>query len=345
MIANDISELKLKQMIGKMLIFGFDSLHVDENDKIYKYISKYNLGGIILFDKFYHDRDKAKNIKNPLQLKKLTSQLQAISKNKLLISIDQEGGEIARLKVKDGFTPTISAKYLVTLGKQKAKQSYSLLSKELQELGINCNFAPLVDLALNKDSEVIYKMDRSYGDEVDEVTQYAEIFMDELQKHKVISCLKHFPGHGSALGDSHEGFVDVSDTWSKLELQPYKKLLSKTKMIMTAHVFNKNIDDKYPATLSYKTNTLLLREEIGYDGVILSDDLQMKAIESHYTKTQAIKLSINSGVDMIMYCNQLLSDDVLDIINSTFELVKNGEIPLRRIEEANKRIYKLFGEI
>lgn len=345
MITKDISELELKQKIGRMLIFGFDSLYINEDEKIYKYISEYNLGGVILFDKFYYDRDKAKNIQNPSQLNKLTSQLQEISEHKLLISIDQEGGKIARLKVEDGFNPTISAKDLVTLGKQKAKQSYSLLSQELQELGINCNFAPLVDLAINKDSEVIYKLDRSYGDNADEVTQYAEIFMDELKKHKVISCLKHFPGHGSALGDSHEGFVDVSDSWSEVELEPYKKLLSKTKMIMTAHVFNKNIDDKYPATLSYKTNTNLLRESIGYDGVILSDDLQMKAIQAHYTKKEAIKLSINSGVDMIMYCNQLSSDDVIDIINCAYELVNNGEISINRIEEANKRIDKLLGGI
>ncbi|MCF6331171.1 MAG: glycoside hydrolase family 3 protein [Sulfurimonas sp.] len=345
MITKDISELELKRMIGKMLIFGFDSLDINENNEIYHYIRDYNLGGVILFDKLYYDKDKAKNIQNPLQLKRLTKKLQEISKNKLLISIDQEGGKIARLKIEDGFNSTISAKKLVTLGKQKAKQSYSLLSEELQELGINCNFAPLVDLSLNKESDVIYKLDRSYGDNVDEIIEYAKIFMDELSKHKVVSCLKHFPGHGSALGDSHEGFVDVSDTWSKAELEPYKKLLSKIKMIMTAHVFNKNIDDKYPATLSYKTNTLLLREEIGYDGIVLSDELQMKAIELHYTKKEAIKLSINSGVDMIMYCNQLSNDNVLDIINIIFAFVKNGDIDISRIKEANKRIEKLLGEI
>ena len=343
MEVKDISELELKRMIGKMLIFGFDSLNINQYDDIYSYISEYNLGGIILFDKFYHDRDKAKNIQNPAQLKKLTTQLQNISKDKLLISIDQEGGRIARLKVKDGFNSTISAKDLVGLGKQKAKQSYLSLSQELQDLGVNCNFAPLVDLGLNKDSEVIYKLDRSYGEKVDTVTEFAEIFMDELDAHKVISCLKHFPGHGSALGDSHEGFVDASNIWSEMELEPYKNLLPKTKMIMTAHVFNKNIDDKYPATLSYKTNTSLLRKKLGYNGVILSDDLQMKAIESHYSKQEAIKLSINSGIDMIMYCNQLSNDDVLEIINLTYELVQNGEIKISRIEESNKRINKLLG--
>lgn len=341
----EFSELELKQMIGKMLIIGFDTMNICEDDDIRKCIKDYNLGGVVLFDKFYYNREKAKNIQNPKQLKDLTSQLQNISKNKLLISIDQEGGKIARLKVKDGFNITISAKDLVSLGKKKAKENYITLSQELQELGINCNFAPLVDLSLNKDSEVIYKLDRSYGDNPNEVIEYAKIFMNELKNHKIISCLKHFPGHGSALGDSHEGFVDVSDSWSEIELEPYIKLLNKTKMIMTAHVFNKNIDDKYPATLSYKTNTLLLREQIGYDGVVLSDDLQMKAIESQYTKKEAIKLSINSGIDMIMYCNQLSNDNVLDTINLTYELIKDGDIKLERIVQANKRIKKLLSEI
>lgn len=341
----EIEETKLKQMIGKMLIFGFDTLEVSENDYIYKCIKDYNLGGIILFDKFYHDRDKAKNIQNPSQVKKLTSQLQNISQNKLLISIDQEGGKIARLKEKDGFNSTISAKDITTLSDADARKSYSRLSSELQDLGVNVDFAPLVDLGLNKESDVIYKLDRAYSDDADAVTKYAEVFMDELASHKVISCLKHFPGHGSAKGDSHEGFVDVSDTWDEVELEPYKKLLHKTKMVMTAHVFNKNIDDKYPATLSYKTNTELLRNKMGYDGIILGDDLQMKAIEAHYSKEESIKLSLNSGIDMIMYCNQLGSDNVEEVIDIVYNLVRTNEVPLSRIKESNRRIDKLLGEI
>jgi beta-N-acetylhexosaminidase len=114
---------------------------------------------------------------------------------------------------------------------------------------------------------------------------------------------------------------------------------------MTAHVFNKNLDDKYPATLSYKTNTKLLRETLGYDGVIIGDDLQMGAIKEHYSNEEALKLSINSGVDLVMYCNQLGSDKAEDIIETIYKLVKNGDIPLERIEESNKRIDKLLGEL
>jgi beta-N-acetylhexosaminidase len=335
---------ELKSKIANMLIAGFDTLTANTDDHIYKCVTELGVGGVILFDKFYNNKDKAKNIQSPQQLKELTTQLKKISKNKLLISIDQEGGRVARLKKESGFSDSLSAKEISQLGLQKAKHNYLKLSQELYELGVNVDFAPLVDLGLNKDSDVIYKLDRAYSDDPDVVTEYAEVFMDQLHSQGVISCLKHFPGHGSAKGDSHEGFVDVTQTWSELELEPYKKLLHKTKMIMTAHVFNKNIDKNYPATLSYNTNTKLLRKSLGYDGVIIGDDLQMKAIKDHYSNKEALKLAINSGVDLVMYCNQLGEDDPEEIIETIYELVKDGEIKNERIEESNKRIDRLKGE-
>lgn len=342
---NEVSELKLKQMIGKMFIVGFDSLDIKKNDEIYKAIKEYNLGGVILFDKYFYDRAKSKNIQNPLQVKELTTKLQKISKNKLIISIDQEGGKVQRLKKSDGFKGSISAKKISKLSKDEAKKIYFELSDELQKLGINTNFAPLVDLAINDKNDVIYQLERSYGSDPKEVIKYAEIFMDELHKHKILSVLKHFPGHGSSFGDSHKGFVDVSDTYKEIELEPFNKLVHKAKMVMSAHVFNKKIDDKYPATLSYKTNTQILRNKLQYDGVIVSDDMQMKAIDEHYSKKEAIKLSINSGVDMVIFGNQLSSDNPLELIELTYELVKNNDISFSRIEEANVRIDKLMSEI
>jgi len=335
----------IKRKIAKKLIIGFDTQTALKEDHIHRCLLEYSVGGVILFDKFYNEQTKSKNIQNPKQLIELTTQLQNISKNKLLISIDQEGGKVARLKKEFGFCDSMSAKEISKSGEEQAKKHYSKLSYELQELGINLDFAPLVDLGLNKNSDVIYKLERAYSDNPNIVSKYAEIFMDQLHLHNVISCLKHFPGHGSAMGDSHEGFVDVTDTWSENELEPYKKLLHKTKMIMTAHVFNKNIDEKYPATLSYNTNTKLLRESLGYNGVIIGDDLQMGAIKEHFTNEEALKLSINSGVDFVMYCNQLGNDSAEEIIDSIYKLVKDGEISQERIEESNKRIDKLLGDL
>ena len=259
-----------------------------------------------------------------------------------MICIDQEGGKVARLKQQKGFKATKSAKTIASLSPSEARTEYDCLSKELQELGINCNFAPLVDLGINKDSKIIYGLDRAYGRDSDTVVKYGEIFMDALNKHQIISVLKHFPGHGSAIGDSHEGFVDITQSWDELELSPYKRLIHKTNMIMSAHVYNARLDEKYPSTLSHATNTKLLRERLGYDGVLITDDLQMLAIKEHYTKEKAIELAINSGADMLMYCNQLGDDDTEESIDMMMHLVQNKKISMDRIKQANRRIDKLF---
>ncbi len=330
----------LKQMIARMVVIGFDETRVDENATIVKEIQKYNLGGVILFDRFYKDREKTKNIASPKQLKKLTSTLQSFANKPLLIALDQEGGKVARLKPKYGFLEIPSAKSMSYLDPKDAKNIYALQAKMLKDNGINCDFAPVVDLEVNPKNTVIAGLKRSYGATPKKVLKYAEIFIDTLEDEGVIPVLKHFPGHGSSLGDSHKGFVDVSDTWSTQELEPYKQLIAhnKVQMIMTAHVFNAKIDPKYPATLSYKTNTKLLREQMGYTGVIISDDMQMKAISKHYPLKEAVTLAINAGVDMLLFGNQLESQDTDELIDLILKQVKNGAISLKRIEESNRRI-------
>jgi len=337
---------KLKKMIGRMLIVGFDDEAIDKNSKIVKQINKYNLGGVILFDRFYNDRKKVKNIRNPQQLQLLTKNLKAFSNNPLIISVDQEGGKVARLKPKYGFEATGSAKVVSELDAYMTGRTYENLAQVLHENGINCDFAPVVDLALNPKNKVIYKLKRSYGANPKDVIMHAGVFMDRLERRNILSVLKHFPGHGSSLGDSHKGFVDITNTWSPIELEPYKELIKtgKVKMIMTAHVFNKNLDEKYPATLSYKINTELLRKKMLYNGVIISDDLQMKAISKHYSLKEAVTLSINSGVDILLFGNQLASQDIDELVEVILQQVKDGKISLSRIKESNKRISTLHVE-
>ena len=155
--------------------------------------------------------------------------------------------------------------------------------------------------------------------------------------------LKHFPGHGSSLGDSHKGFVDISETWRPQELDPYRRLINagKADMIMTAHVFNSHFDAKYPATLSYYVNTKLLREQLGFKGVVISDDLQMKAISKHYSLKESITLAINSGVDILLFGNQLGEQNLPELIDTILSQVKRGAIKYERIQESNQRIQNL----
>jgi len=342
------SKSQVENMIAKMLILGFDGKEINSSSKIYKDIKKYNLGGVILFEKDSLSSKKYKNILNPKQLQKLTSKLQSIRNEKLLISIDQEGGYVQRLRKSNGFISTSSAKRTVKRGENYARKSYAKLGLMLKENGINLNFAPVVDLSINPKNEVIVKIKRSYGKDPKVVSKYASIFIDELEKQNVISVLKHFPGHGSSRGDSHYGFVDITNTWKKKELEPYEFLIKKNKvhMIMTAHVLNQKLDKNNPATLSYKINTELLREKLNYKGVIISDDLQMRAISEHYTLIQTLRKAINSGVDILLFGNQIGKKvDAQSLIKIIYNQIQKGNISLDRIIESNNRIENLTKKI
>jgi len=339
------SDYEMKQYIGKLLLVGFEGETVNDKSEIYQLIQKHNLGGVILFDRYYHERGRVKNIRNPLQLRHLNHALQAIRDKPLFICVDQEGGRVARLKEAYGFQATPSARAIGENGDLASAQTlYESLAKMLRDTGVNCDAAPVVDLSVNLNNKVIYQLGRSYGKSPKKVAAYARVFMQALHKNGVISILKHFPGHGSSLGDSHQGFVDVSQTWSAVELEPYATLIAtgSVDMIMTAHVFNRHLDPNYPATLSYAVNTSLLREKMGYDGVIISDDMQMKAIAEHYSLKETVTLALNAGVDILLFGNQLATQDTLELIDIIYEQVKAGAIKPSRILEANQRINILY---
>jgi len=337
------NEQELKRMIGRMLIVGFPDKKLDSNSQIVKDMQAYDLGGVILFDRLYDDKNKTKNIVNPVQVQNLTQALKSFSRKSLFIAVDQEGGRVARLKPKYGFSEIPSAFEVSKMSLEDARKVYTMQSSMLQENGLNMNFAPVVDLSINPQNSVIVGLERSFGKESVKVINYASLVIEEQNRHNVISVLKHFPGHGSSLGDSHKGFVDVTQTWQKVELEPYAKLIKENKvdMIMTAHVFNKNLDPLYPATLSERVNTQLLRNLLGYRGVIVSDDMQMKAISQHYPLKESVTLAINGGVDMLLFGNQLSNLNVKILVETIYAQVESGAISLEKIIEANKRIANL----
>ncbi len=339
---SNISEQEIKKLIGQTIILGFEGDKLTTSLK--KDIKKYNLGGVILFDKYYKSK-KTKNIKNPKQLKKLISDIQNYSDYKMLISIDQEGGWVSRLSSKNGFTKTPKASHISKKGTIFAKKVYQNLAKELNNVGINLNFAPVVDLSINPKNKVIVYQGRSYSKDPAKVVKYSKIFIEEMNKKNIISVLKHFPGHGSSLKDSHEGFVDITKTWKKEELIPYKKLINSkhAKMIMTAHVFNKQLDKKYPATLSSNINNFILREKMNFKGLVISDDLQMKAITKQYSLKKTLELAINSGVNILLFGNQINNQKIKleTIVNTVYELIQKDKIKLSDIRKSNKLVKDL----
>ena len=345
--ASSPTDNELKKMIGRMLIVGFSDATIDKESQIVKDMQEYDLGGVILFDRFYRDRNRTKNISSPTQLKQLTSDLQKFSPKPLFISVDQEGGKVARLKPKYGFETIPSAKKVSLMGLEKAVGVYNKQSQMLENMGINMNFAPVVDLAINPKNRVIVGLERSFGKDSSEVVAFSRVEIEAQRAHKIISVLKHFPGHGSSLGDSHKGFVDISESWSDKELEPYRVLIDEEQvdMIMTAHVFNSHIDAKYPATLSYEFNTKLLRGTLKYRGLIISDDLQMGAISQHYTLAQRTTLAINAGVNILLFGNQLEDVSVKTLVDTIFKEVKSGNISLKKIVESNAKIQNLHTKL
>jgi beta-N-acetylhexosaminidase len=338
--------VSLQHKIGQMLMVGFHGTSAPANSQICKDIQKYNVGAVILFDYNPVDKSKAKNIKNKAQLKKLTSQLQACSSDgKLLIAVDQEGGKVQRLKSKYGFYGKFpKASDVIKMNQSQIKSTYTKMSKELKSVGINYDLAPVVDLDINMKNHVIHGLGRSFGKDPKIVAKYASTFIDAMHHYGVLTSLKHFPGHGSSVGDTHKGYVDVTKLWKRVELEPYKLLKNKADTVMVAHVFNKNLDSKYPATLSAKTVNGLLRKELGYRGVVITDDLQMGAISKKYGLKTTLQLAINAGDDILLFGNQLDPRKVVTtkkLVDSIVSLVKDGKVSKRSIENSYKRIQRL----
>lgn len=349
--------ITLRNKIGQMLIMGFDGSDLQDRSPVAEWLSSDGLGGVLLFNQDLRTGAYGKNLIDQAQIQRLTHQLNYYASeitNKtqglpLLIAIDYEGGNVDRLAKVDGCMPTMSAFHMAQLSPEAFKAELFQMAFTLRSLGFNLNFAPVVDLQVQKTQGIIGKLNRSFSTDPTHVTQMARIFVDEFQRQGVACCYKHFPGHGSALGDTHQGFVDVTQTFQKEELVPYYQLVHdiyKPTMIMTAHVVNRQLDSQgVPATLSYPILTTLLRESIGYDGVIIADDLQMRAIADHYSLEEALCQTINAGADMVLFANQfdkITAPEVIEVIES---LIFDQKIDQKRIEDAYRRIIRLKQQI
>ena len=336
----------LEKKIGQMLMVGFHGISAPANSQICQDIKKYDVGAVILFDYNPVDKSKPKNIANKAQVRQLTKELQACSHDgRLLIAVDQEGGRVQRLKSKYGFYGKFpKASDVIKMDQSKIKSTYTKMSAELKSVGINYDLAPVVDLDINMKNHVIHGLGRSFGKDPKTVAKYASTFIDAMHSNGVLTSLKHFPGHGSSVGDTHKGFVDVTNLWKEVELEPYHLLKDKADTVMVAHVFNKHLDDKYPASLSYQTITKMLRWKLGYHGVVITDDLQMGAISKKYGLKNTLKLAINAGDDILLIGNQLDPKKVQStklLVDTVMSLVKSGEVKEESIDNAYARIQKL----
>jgi len=337
---NDVS---IDEKIGQMLMVGFKGFEIADTSHVVRDIQNYHTGGVILFDYDVPSGTPDRNIDSESQVIQLIDDLQQLSDTPLFIAVDQEGGQVARLKTSRGFLPTRSAEALGEINNADTTRYYaSQMAEQLQRLGFNVNFAPVVDLNTNPMNPVIGQLDRSFSDDPDVVTEHAGIFLEEFNSHNILGVLKHFPGHGSAWNDSHVGMADVTDTWEEIELEPYKNLADQNEnfAVMTAHVFNENLDEDLPATLSYHVQTEILRNQVGFEGVLFSDDMQMDAIRSFYGLDTSIKNAIKAGVDVLVFANNSVYDREIipTSISIIKELLEEGEITEEMINESYERI-------
>ena len=346
-----LTDEELKEEIGQMIMIGFRGTEAPENSDISKIIKDIKIGGVVIFDYDVPSNTFPRNIVNYGQTKKLISNIQKYSNTPLFVAVDAEGGNVNRLKQKYGFLPIVSAE---KMGQDKTLQTTykesTELAGELKDLGFNMNLAPVVDLNINPKNPIIGALGRSFSSDPEEVVNNARVFIENHSKNNIITVEKHFPGHGSATKESHKGLTDVTDTYKNEELSPYQKLNEEglLKAVMVAHIINKKIDKNYPATLSEYFLQNILRNQIGFKGIIISDDMQMSAISNNYKLDEAVIMAINAGVDIISFLNNSPSGydnemayKVRDII---FNAVKENKIKEEKIIESYNRILDLKKE-
>jgi beta-N-acetylhexosaminidase len=332
--------------IGQMLMVGFRGLTVADAPEIAADITERRIGGVVLFEYDVPSRTPLRNISTPEQLSRLTKELQKLSVIPLFIAIDQEGGKVNRLKPARGFPFSVSAQYLGQLNNPDSTRSAALQSaRTLKTLHIGMNLAPVADLNSNPANPVIGKLERSFSADPSVVTTNIRLTCDAYRAEGIIPVLKHFPGHGSSTTDTHRDFTDITLSWSDKELEPYRAMIASgyCDAIMTAHVFNANLDPIYPATLSKATIDGLLRGKLGFKGVIISDDMQMRAIADHYGLETAIRLAIDAGVDILLFanntaCDPAITEKATGVIES---LLARNIITPERIEQSYCRIMEL----
>ncbi len=343
------SEPTVAQKAARLLIVGIEGQSLEEQNPIVESISEQGVGGVILFG---HNIGTMSQCDDPrAQLTEFISDLKSLRREPLIVSIDQEGGFVNRLKESSGFRPMISQRSAAEGGDTTlVRQTAAVIAEEVASVGVNFNFSPCVDIDVNPDSPAIGHFARSFSADAAWTSHCASIYVEEHRRRSIITSLKHFPGHGSATVDSHLRLTDITHTWSTEELTPYRQLIESglCDAVMVSHLFNENLDPDYPATLSRNTIEGVLRDELGWQGVVVSDDMQMRAITDHYGFEQAVILGINAGVDLFIVGGNIRREEY-NVVAKFIEIVErgvaSGEISMEQLDKAHSRVEALLSKI
>lgn len=338
-----LGKMSLREKVGQLFIVRPEALAENSNaetapatdrvdDAVISRIEEYPVGGIALF---------SRNITSAEQLPMFISDLQSSSKYPLFIAVDEEGGRVARIANSDFFN-VASYKSMEDIGKSgdasKAEEVGRQIGLYLKELGFNLDFAPVADTNTNPQNIVIG--DRSYGSDPALVACMVSAQLDGMHDSGIMGTLKHFPGHGDTKDDTHSGYVSIEKTWDELkecELVPFITALPKADMVMVSHITAVNVtSDKLPTSMSETMITGKLRNELGYDGVIITDAMAMGAVADNYTSAEAAVTAVKAGVDIV-----LMPQNLDEAFNGVMNAVTDGEISMARLDESVMRILKL----
>jgi beta-N-acetylhexosaminidase len=332
----------LRTMVGQMLMVGFlgTSTNGEWVGTVRAQLQNGALGGVFFL---------GRNVSSRAQVTALTRYFaDAGGAQPPFIAIDQEGGFVQRLNRSTGFTLIPSAMRMAERhGRAAAGDIYAVAARELAAAGFNVNFSPVVDLNINPRNPIIGSVRRSYGADPSDVADYAGILIDAHDRAGVLTALKHFPGHGSSTADSHEVLVDITNTWTRQELQPYQTLIDRgyQGMVMVGHLYNGALDGggRRPATFSSPVIDGVLRGTLNYDGVVITDDLEMGAIRTNYDLEATIINAIAAGNDILLFSQ---SDQArMDLPERVFAVVEaaiaSGELDVDSIVQSYGRIVTL----
>jgi beta-N-acetylhexosaminidase len=329
-----------------MLMVGFRGFTIHSSDPISAALAG-GLGGVILFD-----RDQLtggpRNISSPSQLAALTASLRARASGPLLIALDQEGGNVSRLNPAMGFPATkTQAAIGATDDPAVADAAGTAMGRTMKSAGVNLDLAPVVDVNVNPSNPAIGALGRSFSSDPAVVAAMAEAEIGGLHAAGVRSAIKHFPGLGSASANTDFAVVDVTRTWTRKELQPYQTLIGAQlpDAIMSGNILNRTLDATRPASLSAATVTGLLRGQLGWKGVVVTDDLGAVAITSRFSRAEAVALAIEAGNDLLLFANQAtyVPDLAARLIDTIAGFVASGRISEARIDQSVARLEAIAG--
>lgn len=337
-------EIALETKIGQMILVGFLGNRPSHSGfkRVLAQMEAGQIGGVLYLGRNLRDR------KTVRQMNAALSEA-AADHSPALIAIDQEGGIVQRLKRHHGFPQTVSAKRMARRSSPaEALEAYAVLAEGLTDWGFTLNLGPVVDVDINTRNPIIGRLGRSYSRDPVKVADYGAAFVEAHRGHGVLTALKHFPGHGSSRRDSHKGAVDVSRTWSDKELIPFQRLIDNDKvdLIMTAHVINRRLQNEgkgVPVSLSETALTGTLRGDLGFAGVIITDDLQMDAIRRNHSLEDAVLRAVGAGTDILLFANDKRPDPEIPskVAKILLTAAKDDPQLVNKINAAYERIVTL----